>query len=240
MGFIHTTQSLINEITSICNCSGRNSTAITLVAVSKTFSIETINRYLEETQEIFSVPVLGENKVQEILSKKPYLQKHHLHLIGHLQTNKVKMVIPHIDYLQSLDSKKLADTLEKELIRSDRQLPVLIQANTTGETGKFGKGWEETCKLAQYASNLPHLQLKGLMTLAPFTENEKTIRICFQTLRKWRDRLEEKIGSKLPELSMGMSHDYRIALEEGATMIRIGSAIFGERDYKNDNKAITL
>lgn len=234
MGFIPTTQSLINEIISICNRSGRNSNAVTLVAVSKTFPVETINRYLEETREIFSVPVLGENKVQEILSKKPHLQKHRLHLIGHLQTNKVKMVIPHIDYLQSLDSKKLADTLEKELIRSNRQLPVLIQANTTGETNKFGKGWEETSKLVQYVSSLSHLQLKGLMTLAPFTENEKIIRMCFQTLREWRDRLEEKIESKLPELSMGMSHDYRIALEEGATMIRIGSAIFGKRDYKSN------
>ncbi len=234
MGFIHTTQSLINEIISICNRSGRNSTAVTLVAVSKTFPVEIINRYLEEVREIFSVPVLGENKVQEILSKKPHLKEHRLHLIGHLQTNKVKMVIPHIDYLQSLDSKKLADTLEKELIRSNRQLPVLIQANTTGETSKFGKGWEETSKLAQYVSSLSHLQLKGFMTLAPFTENKKIIRMCFQTLREWRDRLEEKTGSKLPELSMGMSHDYQIALEEGATMIRIGSAIFGKRDYKSD------
>lgn len=246
VNYLSAIQELDQTIAEVCKKVNRSPKEIFLIAVSKQFSAVTVNNYLTNVKGYWkeqalskpqSHPHLGENKVQEVLAKKNALDPHTLHFIGHLQTNKVKQVLPYIDYLQSLDSIKLANTLNQALGQltiskpEGHQLKVLIQANTSAETNKYGGDFNATRNLLAHTLTLSRISVCGLMTMAPFTENEGVIRNCFKNLRLWRDRLQNEFAIELPELSMGMSHDFRIAIEEGATMVRIGSAIFGARIY---------
>lgn len=213
------------RISKSCESSGRNLNEITLVAVSKNNPIDKII----EAQK-FGLKNFGENKAQELKEKgKENISDLNWHFIGHLQRNKVKDVINFAEIIHSVDRSKLADEINKRALSIDKKQRILLEVNTGGEESKFGlNNFEEILELSEYCRELPNLKLEGLMTMAPYTENLELIRNCFKLLKQFLDRLNEK-GYKLTELSMGMTNDYEIAIEEGATILRIGTAIFGER-----------
>ncbi len=205
---------------------------VKLIVVSKTQSVETIFKAIEAGHNIF-----GENKVQELTLKAkelpPFVE---WHMIGHLQTNKVKTLIPRVSLIHSLDSLKLAKEINKEAQKLNRHIPCLLQIHIATEETKYGLSFQEAEELIENQDflSLQHLKIVGLMGMATFTENLFQIRKEFASLRKFFDKLKQSAFSNNPdfkELSMGMSNDYSIAIDEGSTMIRIGSLIFGERNY---------
>jgi len=208
--------------------SGRRPEDITLVAVTKTVEPEQINQAIR-----LGVKIIGENRVQEARDKKPEVLPVTWHLVGHLQTNKVKYAIQLFDMIQSVDSLHLAQELSKRCVVGEKTMPILIEVNTSGEPTKYGCQPEEAADLVARVAELPNLQIKGLMTIGLFTDDPEEVRPCFVTLRE----LAEKIGSlRIPNvrmdiLSMGMTSDFEVAIAEGATMVRIGTAIFGARVY---------
>ena len=208
---------------------GRGAAEITLIAVSKTHPPELLRRAIEA-----GARDLGENRVQEADAKIVELGRDaaRWHLIGHLQANKARRAVLLFDLIHSLDSVALArrlDNLCQELGRDE--LPVLIQVDLGGEATKSGVGESELPELIEAVLACRHLRLTGLMTLPPFFENVELVRPFFRRLRELRDELGGRgvFGEGAGELSMGMSHDYEVAIEEGATMVRVGTAIFGER-----------
>ncbi len=213
------------KIAEVCQRIGRNSEEIRLLPVTKTLPIEKIEQAFQLGYECF-----GENKVIEAKSK--YETLHHLPirwiLIGHLQSNKVKYIAQFIDEFHALDSIKLAKKLNHHLEKVQRILPVFIQVNTSQEPSKFGVEPEKALILIEQCQQLPHLKIIGLMTLAIHSHNSSEVRHCFQTLRLLRDDIQKKYPN-IQRLSMGMSGDFEIAIEEGATDIRVGQAIFGAR-----------
>lgn len=215
-----------------CSEVNRNPDEIKVVAVSKNFGIKEIEEAYNSGLED-----LGENKAQELDKKFEILgDKLTWHFIGHLQRNKVRFVVQAAKYIHSVDSLMLATEINKRAAKIDKVQKILIQVNTSLEESKHGLEEEsELHDLVKYCFEYPNVAPVGLMTMAPFTEDEKIIRKSFSYLRKLRDELKEN-DFNLPELSMGMTNDYEIAIEEGATMLRIGSAIFGERDYSKNWK----
>ena len=218
-----------NEIAEACKRSGRDPEEVTLIAVSKTKPVSMIEEAIEAGQTVF-----GENKVQELCSKYEVLPKNlSWHLIGHLQRNKVKYIADKAALTHSVDSLRLAQTIDQEGKKHNRIIPILIEVNVAGEDTKFGFSVEETLPLIEEISVLPNIQVKGLMTIAPFVENPEENRSVFRRLKQ----LSVDIGDKnmnnvyMDILSMGMTNDYQVAVEEGATMVRVGTGIFGERDY---------
>lgn len=206
-----------------------------LIAVSKTQSIEKIREAYEAGHRIF-----GENKAQEMTTKFQALPKDiEWHMIGHLQTNKVKYIAPFVALIHSVDSIKLLEEIDKQGKKSDRIIPCLLQVHIAMEETKFGFDAEEVISLLAGSSllQLKNIEVKGLMGMATFTEEEGLIRKEFQSLgRIFNDLKERKLPSnvKMKELSMGMSSDYKIAVQEGSTYVRIGTAIFGERNYSTN------
>ena len=196
---------------------GRSPADITIVAVSKSVSPQAI-----EEAVAAGIAHVGENRVQEAAAKIPGLRGLPVtwHLVGHLQTNKAKTALELFDIIHSVDSLHLAEALSH---RSQRPLPVLLEVNVAGEAAKFGFPPGEVAAAAQAVARLPRLDLRGLMTVAPFVKDPETVRPVFRELRCLRDALG------LAELSMGMSDDFEVAIEEGATLVRIGRAIFSER-----------
>ena len=196
---------------------GRSPADITIVAVSKSVSPQAI-----EEAVAAGIAHVGENRVQEAAAKIPGLRGLPVtwHLVGHLQTNKAKTALELFDIIHSVDSLHLAEALSH---RSQRPLPVLLEVNVAGEASKFGFPPDEVAAAAQAVARLPRLDLRGLMTVAPFVKDPETARPVFRELRRLRDALG------LAELSMGMSDDFEVAIEEGATLVRIGRAIFSER-----------
>jgi PLP dependent protein len=208
---------------------GRDPAEIKLIAVSKTHPPEAIRRAIEA-----GVSDLGENRVQEADAKIPDVgrERARWHLIGHLQANKARRAVALFDVIHTLDSASLArrlDRLCEEAGRND--LPVLIQVDLGNEATKSGVSEDELPKLVEAVDACPRLRLTGLMTLPPFFEDAELVRPFFRRLRALRDALKESesFETSAGELSMGMSHDYTVAIEEGATMVRVGTAIFGER-----------
>lgn len=200
-----------------------------LIAVSKTHPVEKITEAYASGQKIF-----GENKVQEMTAKQPDLPEDTAwHLIGHLQRNKVKYVAPFVSMIHSVDSLRLLEEINKQGQKSERVIDCLLQIFIAKEETKFGLDHSELMDLIQspMTSSLSHIRIKGLMGMATLTENKNQIREEFKSLRKIFDELKNTISGNIimSELSMGMSADYRIALEEGSTMVRIGTAIFGTR-----------
>jgi hypothetical protein len=173
---------------------------------------------------------IGENRVQEALGKREQLADLGLrwHLIGHLQTNKAKLVPGRFEVVQSVDSVRVVDALARAAERSGKPVTVLVQVNVAGEEQKSGCSPDEAADVVGHAAGLPRICVRGLMAMAPFTNDEAIQRRSFAALRNLRDRLET-IGYRLPELSMGMSGDYLAAVAEGATMVRLGTVLFGER-----------
>ncbi|MEI6508630.1 MAG: YggS family pyridoxal phosphate-dependent enzyme [Bacteroidota bacterium] len=201
---------------------------VKLVAVSKTKPVELIMEAYNAGQRVF-----GENKVQEMTEKYELLPKDiEWHLIGHLQTNKVKYIAPFVHLIHSVDSLKLLNEIEKQAQKSNRVISVLLQVFIATEETKFGLDETELNDLINYVNanteQYQHIQIAGLMGMASNTENETQIRTEFKNLKSIFEKLKTK-NFKLQTLSMGMSHDYKIAAQEGSTMIRVGSLIFGER-----------
>ena len=217
------------RIRAACERAGRNRSEVTLIAVSKTKPVET----LREAYDL-GVRVFGENKVQELVDKYGALPKDiHWHMIGHLQRNKVKYIIDKAELIHSVDSLRLAETIEKEAEKHNITANILIEVNVAREESKFGVMPEELDEIVEKIAGFNHLNVKGLMTIAPYVENPEENRAVFARLRK----LSVDIASKnvdnmnMSILSMGMTNDYEVAVEEGATMVRVGTGIFGERDY---------
>jgi pyridoxal phosphate enzyme (YggS family) len=204
--------------------SGRPSSTVTLVAVSKTMPAAAIREAVSA-----GVKILGENRVQEAREKIEALPgAAEWHLIGHLQTNKAKLAVGLFDCIHSLDSVRLAQELGRHAEEAGRRLRCLVEVNLGEETQKSGVDAAEVRPLLEAARRLPQLSVQGLMTIPPFLPDPESVRPFFRRLRDLRDRLESE-GWTLPDLSMGMSHDFEVAIEEGATLVRIGTAIFGSR-----------
>lgn len=209
--------------------SGRRADEIVLVAASKTFSAEAIRSAYDA-----GIRAFGENRVQEWESKQQDLAdiKASWHLIGHLQSNKARRASRLFDWIDSVDDAALALKLDDAAGETNEWLAVLIEVQVDPTETKSGVAQVDLPALAEAIIQMPHLQFRGLMTIPPFCQDPRDARVYFRRLRILRDDLERRFGRSFPELSMGMSHDFEIAIEEGATQVRIGSAIFGERRVK--------
>jgi pyridoxal phosphate enzyme (YggS family) len=204
---------------------GRDPAAVRLVAVSKTVDLERIRAAIEAGQDLF-----GENYLQEAKAKIDALGRQvSWHLVGHLQTKKAKGAVELFDLIHSVDRVKLARALEAAAVRLGKVQDVLIQVNQGGEETKSGVAPEAAPELLREIARLPHLRVVGLMTMPPWFSDPEAVRPYFRDLRELRERLRDQSGLPLPELSMGMSGDYAAAVEEGATLVRVGTAIFGRR-----------
>lgn len=217
------------RVLAACSRAGRAREEVTLIAVSKTKPVSMI-------EELYQVGTrdYGENKVQELCDKYEVLPKDiNWHLIGHLQRNKVKYVVDKACLIHSVDSLRLAETISQEAQKKGIAVPVLIEVNVAEEESKFGVKVEETEELIRQISGLPGIRVQGLMTIAPFVEDPEENRPVFSKLKKlYVDIKEKNIDNvSMNVLSMGMTNDYEVAIEEGATMVRVGTGIFGERDY---------
>ena len=207
----------------------RDPATVTLTAVTKGHSAETVGNAVGAGLTVF-----GENRVQEGVAKidavKARFPQVSWRLIGPLQTNKAKTALQYFQVLESLDRERLAARLESLLVAEERVLPVLIEINIGKEPSKSGVFPEDSPRLCEAALSCAHLEVRGLMAVPPYADDPERSRPYFRQLAGLRDRLAEQFGRPLPELSMGMSHDYSVAVEEGATEIRVGTALFGPRE----------
>ena len=223
--------SVLGNIARVCAAIGRDPRDITLVGVTKFATAEKIIEAVEA-----GICHIGENKVQEGQKKFPIVdqtgKKVTKHLIGHLQTNKVKVAVKFFDLIQSVDSLKLAQEIDSQAQKLGRPYEILVQINTAHEEQKYGADPAEALSLVDTIARLPNLKIRGLMTIAPFIDDQTIVRQCFRDLKNIYDRVardyagHERVAMKI--LSMGMTQDYPLALEEGSNMLRIGTAIFGE------------
>ena len=217
------------NIQAACLRAGRKREEVTLVAVSKTKPVSMLEEIYNENIRHF-----GENKVQELCEKFETMPKDiNWHMIGHLQRNKVKSVIDKATLIHSVDSIRLAETIEQEAAKKDIIVDILIEVNVAEEDSKFGLKIDEVLSMIETISAFPHVRIKGLMTIAPFVDDPEENRPVFAQLRKLSvDIANKNIDNVSVEiLSMGMTNDYQVAIEEGATIVRVGTAIFGERNY---------
>lgn len=217
------------NIAQACKKVGRNPEEVTLIAVSKTKPVEMLQEAYHAGARYF-----GENKVQEIMDKYPCLPEDiKWHMIGHLQRNKVKYIVDKVELIHSVDSLRLAETIEAEAKKHQVKVPVLIEVNVAEEESKFGLKPEEVIPFLETISHFEYLQVKGLMTIAPYVEDPEENRQIFKNLKQISVDIKEKNMNNITMeiLSMGMTGDYQVAVQEGATMVRVGTGIFGERDY---------
>jgi pyridoxal phosphate enzyme (YggS family) len=218
-----------NRIAAACERARRNPSEITVIGVTKTKPAEIVLAAADA-----GIANIGENYVQELLEKHDVLHTEldnrvQWHFIGHLQRNKVKLILPFISMIHAVDSERLGAEIDKQAALLGRRIPVLLQVNTSGEESKFGVTPEGAPELGRKLAAFPNLDLQGLMTLAAFLDDPEATRPMFQLLRQTRDRLRDETSLPLTQLSMGMTSDFEVAVEEGATMVRIGTALFGER-----------
>lgn len=217
------------QIQRACETAGRSRQEVTLIAVSKTKPVEML-------KEIYDAGIrdFGENKVQELTEKYEVMPEDmKWHMIGHLQRNKVKYIVDKVELIHSVDSLRLAQEISKEAVKKDVTVSILIEVNIAGEETKFGLSKEEVCTLVEEAAKLPNIHIKGLMTVAPPVADPEENRPFFRKIKELSvDITNKNIDNVTMEiLSMGMTNDYMVAIEEGATMVRVGTGIFGERDY---------
>jgi pyridoxal phosphate enzyme (YggS family) len=220
---------VLNEVNLSCEKVGRAKDDVTLIAVSKTKPASDI-----QTLYDYGVRDFGENKVQELTSKYEELPKDiRWHLIGHLQTNKVKYIVDKVYLIHSVDSVKLAMEIEKEAAKKDIIVNILVQVNVANEDTKFGLDNSEVTNTVEEIAKLPHIRIKGLMTIAPFVDDGEENRKYFNELKQLSVDIKAKNIDNvcMDMLSMGMSGDYTTAIEEGATHVRVGTSIFGVRNY---------
>jgi len=220
---------VLNTVRKCERAAQRDENTVTLIAVSKTKPIELLKEAYDAGARDF-----GENKVQEILDKYDKMPSDvRWHMIGHLQTNKVKYIIDKVSIIHSVDSVKLATTISKEAVKHNLTMPILIEVNVADEDSKFGVKVSDVLSFYDEIKDYPGLCVKGLMTVAPFTDNPEDNQVYFDMLRQ----LSVDISCKnvdnryVSELSMGMSGDYEVAIKSGATFVRVGTGIFGERNY---------
>ena len=217
------------KIEAACKRAGRDRSEVTLIAVSKTKPVE----MLEEAYGT-GIREFGENKVQEMMDKYEVMPKDiHWHMIGHLQRNKVKYLMGKAALIHSVDSLRLAEEISAQSVKHEVTTDILIEVNIAGEETKFGTDREEAIALVEAAAKLPNIHICGLMTIAPFVENSEDNRKYFQQIRQLSVDIKEKNIDNVDMriLSMGMTGDYEVAIEEGATMVRVGTGIFGARLY---------
>lgn len=210
---------------------GRDGKDILLVGVTKTRSVDEINEGIDA-----GLTDIGENKVQEIMDKYDFVKPVRWHMIGHLQTNKVKYIIDKVSMIHSVDSYKLAEEINKRAAQHGITMDILLQVNSAQEESKFGISTGETEELVwKILENCANIRLKGLMCIAPYADNPDDIRVYFAEVKKLYDQYAKIEHERLnfQYLSMGMSHDFEAAILEGSNLIRVGTAIFGERDYSN-------
>ena len=215
------------NIQKACEKAGRSSQEVTLIAVSKTKPLFMLEEAYEDGARDF-----GENKVQEILEKHPKMPEDaRFHMIGHLQRNKVKQVLPHAVLIHSVDSYRLAEQISQEAGKLGITAKILLEVNVAKEESKFGMMPEDVEEMAGQIAALPHLQIEGLMTIAPFVDDPEKNRPVFRKLYQLSVDIKKKNidNVNMGVLSMGMTGDYQVAVEEGSTMIRVGTGIFGAR-----------
>lgn len=228
-------QEIENKVKQACERAGRAREEVTLIAVSKTKPLSMIEELLP-----LGVRDFGENKVQELTQKADALAQEEIsepkvrwHMIGHLQRNKVKYLVDKACMIHSVDSLRLAEEISKEAGKKGIQIPILIEVNVAEEESKFGVHMEEVEELIRQIAVLPSISIQGLMTIAPYVENPEENRSIFRNLRKLSVDIQGKSidNVTMDVLSMGMTGDYQVAIEEGATHVRVGTGIFGERNY---------
>ena len=222
-------RSVEQRIQAACARAGRRRDEVTLICVTKTMPVTDLQEAYDEGQRNF-----GENRVQEITEKYPLLPDDiRWHMIGHLQRNKVKYLMDRVVMIHSVDSASLARTISKEAVKAGRTMDILLEVNAAGEESKFGLAYEEVLPLVREIASLPGLHICGLMTVAPYTDDPETNREFFKKLRDLSVDIDRQSidNVSMHTLSMGMTGDFEVAIEEGATHIRVGTAIFGKRDY---------
>lgn len=222
-------QKVEENIEAACKRAGRDRSEVTLIAVSKTKPVDML-------QEVYDTGIreFGENKVQEMMDKYEVLPKDiHWHMIGHLQRNKVKYLMGKTALIHSVDSLRLAEEISAQSVKHDVITDILIEVNIAGEESKFGTSKEEAMALVEAAAKLPNIHICGLMTIAPYVDDPEDNRKYFRGIRELSVDIKEKNIDNVDMriLSMGMSGDYEVAIEEGATMVRVGTGIFGARNY---------
>ena len=217
------------NIEQACKNAGRSRDEVTLIAVSKTKPVEMLQEIYDENIRDF-----GENKVQELCSKMGQLPSDiRWHMIGHLQRNKVKYIVGKVELIHSVDTYRLAEEINIQAKKQNVIVPILVEVNIAHEESKFGISAEDAILLVEEISKLENIRIKGLMTIAPYVENPEDNRLYFRKIKQLSvDITNKNIDNVFMEiLSMGMTGDYMVAIEEGATMVRVGTGIFGERNY---------
>jgi PLP dependent protein len=214
------------RIADACSRAGRHPDSVRIVAVTKTLGPDPINEAIEA-----GLHELGENRVQEYIAKRALLQPHRFHMVGHLQKNKVRHIIEFVDLIHSVDSIGLAEEIEKRASTAGRNVDILLEVNTSGEESKHGLDPHQVVDTAVAIAELAHVRIRGLMTVAEFVDNPEDVRPSFARLRELREMVAAAVPDQaVPELSMGMTNDYEVAIEEGATIVRLGTALFGARN----------
>ena len=221
------------RIEAACVRARRDTTEVTLLPVSKSQPPDAVRTIAELGLNLF-----GENKVQEAKVKIPLCPGHlRWHMIGHLQTNKSRDAVHFFEMIQSVDSLKLAEELNQRAEQAAKTMPILLEVNIAGEASKFGYPPDRLLKELEQINALKRIEIQGLMTMAPWTAEPEKVRPIFRQLRELKERGEQLLGAPLPHLSMGMSGDFGVAIEEGATIVRIGTALFGPRSQSKKTKA---
>jgi pyridoxal phosphate enzyme (YggS family) len=225
VSFAENLESIQQRIRAACDRAGRAENSVTLLAVSKTHPPETIRAAVDAGQIFF-----GENKIQEARAKIPQApSRARWQFIGHLQSNKVREAVELFEMIQGVDSLAIAKEISKRAAQAGKTMPILLEVNVASEASKFGYQPEKLLADLAELNALPRLEVHGLMTIPPFTPLAEKSRPYFQRLRELKVAAEKILGVPLPQLSMGMSGDFEVAIEEGATIVRVGTALFGER-----------
>jgi pyridoxal phosphate enzyme (YggS family) len=221
-------ETIRNRIRDVCSRCGRRPEDVLLVGVSKTFGVDSIQKAVDSG--LFDI---GENYAQELLQKHTRLGDDRIrwHFIGHLQSNKVKYVVEYVHLIHSIDNDRVAEELQKRAERAGRVIDVLIEVHTTDEATKYGVQPAETLSLVKRISKFSRLRVRGLMTMGPFSDDPNDSRPSFRQVAELKERISREgiENVAMQHLSMGMTHDFEVAVEEGATIVRIGTAIFGNR-----------
>jgi PLP dependent protein len=225
MDFAANVEAVRRRIAAACERAGRDPASVTLVAITKTQPPEVVAEASRAGLSLF-----GENKVQEAKAKIPLCPgRARWHMVGHLQTNKCRDAVALFEMIQSVDSLHLAQEINSRADQAAKTLPVLLEVNAVGEASKFGYSPERLLAELSQLNALPRLEVHGLMTVPPWTPDPEKVRPVFRQLRELKTRCEQVLGAPLPHLSMGMTGDFEVAIEEGATIVRIGTALFGAR-----------
>ena len=222
-----------NRIEAACARTERDPASVTLLPVSKSQSPDAVRAVAELGLNLF-----GESKVQEAKVKIPLCPGHlRWHMIGHLQTNKSRDAVHFFEMIQSVDSLELAEEINQRAGQAAKTMPILLEVNIAGEASKFGYPPDRLLKELEQINALKRIEIQGLMTIAPWTPEPEKVRPIFRQLRELKERSEQFLGAPLPHLSMGMSGDFGVAIEEGATIVRIGTALFGPRSQSKKTEA---